>query len=248
MSEIILNPLPFAFDAFADNLSAESFEYHHGKHHKAYVDNLNALLLDNAEYAFQEACGQKNCNDVGENALKSEFLNNIIKKSYEGMYPSNGRVDVEIKLCEKINAGPLLCPLSVDEKIFNNAAQHWNHTFFWNSISPVKNDISPQIIKLIEDAFDSMEKFVQAFKAAGAALFGSGWVWLAFNKATQKVEILQTSNAFTPAVTSEYVPLLVCDVWEHAYYIDYRNKRVDFLQVVADHFNWEFAQKNLENM
>ncbi len=129
--------------------------------------------------------------------------------------------------------------------IFNNAAQIWNHTFFWYSIDPKGGGhAGGEILEQIKQDFGDYDKFVEQFKQAAISQFGSGWAWLVYNNG--KLEIMKTSNAETP-ITSNVQPLIACDVWEHAYYIDYRNKRPDYLTAYFDHMvNWRFAGQNLE--
>ena len=133
-----------------------------------------------------------------------------------------------------------------DGAIFNNAAQVWNHTFYWNSLSPNGGgDPSGEIMLAINESFGNYAKFKEAFEAAAVSLFGSGWVWLV-KDANGKLAIEQTTNAQTP-LTGDSTPLLVCDVWEHAYYIDYRNLRPQYLQAFWSLVNWEFAASNYSN-
>jgi Fe-Mn family superoxide dismutase len=129
--------------------------------------------------------------------------------------------------------------------VYNNAAQVWNHTFFWNSMKP-KGGGKPDgaLAKAIDDAFGGLDKFKEEFRKAGAGQFGSGWVWLV--KDGDKLKIVSTGNAETP-LTGSATPILTCDVWEHAYYLDYQNRRPDFLQAFLDSLvNWEFAAENFE--
>jgi Fe-Mn family superoxide dismutase len=130
--------------------------------------------------------------------------------------------------------------------IFNNAAQVWNHTFFWKSMRPGGGGVpTGDLLILVERDFGSWEKFREAFKTKGMARFGSGWVWLVVDDG--KAKIVTTSNAGTPLTTSQR-PLITCDLWEHAYYIDHRNKRDTFLETFCDHLvNWEFAAQNLQS-
>jgi Fe-Mn family superoxide dismutase len=193
----VLPDLPFGKDDFKPHFSAETFDYHHGKHHNAYVTNLNNLLPNNPEF-------------------KGKELEEIIS------------------LSNNSNAA-----------IFNNAAQVWNHTFFWNSIKP-KGGGKPTgaILSQIEKDFGSYEKFTEEFKQAAVTQFGSGWAWLVYHEG--KLQIVKTSNAETP-ITKGMEPILACDVWEHAYYIDYRNKRPDYVSVFIEHMiNWDFANIHLE--
>ena len=128
--------------------------------------------------------------------------------------------------------------------VFNNAAQVWNHTFYWNSLSPNGGgQPSGKLLEAINAKWGSVDAFKEAFNKSGAGNFGSGWTWLV-EKADGSLDIVNTSNAATPLTTSD-VPLLTCDVWEHAYYIDYRNARPKYLESFWNLVNWEFAAKNL---
>jgi len=130
--------------------------------------------------------------------------------------------------------------------VFNNAAQVWNHTFYWHSMRP-NGGGEPRgvLMNAIQDSFGSFDKFLDAFKQAATTQFGSGWAWLVAKK-DGKVTIIKTSNAVTPLTMPIYKPLLTCDVWEHAYYLDYQNRRPDYVSVFLDKLvNWEFAEKNL---
>ncbi|MFM7449011.1 MAG: superoxide dismutase [Leptolyngbyaceae cyanobacterium] len=192
-------PLPYAVDALEPyGMKAETFEYHYGKHHKAYVDNLNNLIKDKPEY-------------------EGKSLEDVIRSSYG----------------DPAKAG-----------IFNNAAQVWNHTFFWNSIKPAGGGApSGELAARIDAAFGSFDKFKEAFSTAAATQFGSGWAWLVEEAGTLKVT--KTPNAEDPLVHGQK-PLLTLDVWEHAYYIDFRNARPAFIKNFLDNLvNWEFAAKNL---
>jgi Fe-Mn family superoxide dismutase len=193
----ILPDLPFDKDDFKPYFSAETFDYHHGRHHNAYVTNLNSLLQSAPEF-------------------------------------ENKELEEIISLSENSNAG-----------VFNNAAQIWNHTFFWNSIKP-KGGGTPtgNLLSQIEKDFGSYKDFAVAFKQAALAQFGSGWVWLVFHDG--RLQIVKTSNAETP-ITRNMEPIIACDVWEHAYYIDYRNKRPDYVSVFIEHMiNWDFAALHFE--
>lgn len=138
----------------------------------------------------------------------------------------------------------ILISNSSNTALFNNASQVWNHTFFWNSITPNGGGKpSGKILKKIEEDFGSYELFVTEFQKAAATQFGSGWVWLVYKN--DKLEIIKTSNAENP-ITDSYKPILLCDVWEHAYYIDYRNKRPDYVSsFISNMVNWKFAELNL---
>ncbi|UXR63200.1 superoxide dismutase [Fe] [Bdellovibrio bacteriovorus] len=186
-----LPPLPYAQDALVPHMSAETLEYHHGKHHKTYVDNLNKL--------------------VPGTEFEGRSLEEIIMKSSGG--------------------------------VFNNAAQIWNHTFFWNCLSPQGGgEPTGELAEALIRDFGSIEKFKELFADASIKQFGSGWGWLVKNPAG-KLEILSTSNAETP-MTKGHKALLTCDVWEHAYYIDYRNSRPNFLAAFWKIVNWSFVEKN----
>ncbi|MCI3205086.1 MULTISPECIES: superoxide dismutase [Fe] [Pandoraea] len=186
-----LPELPYAIDALAPTISKETMEYHYGKHHQAYVTNLNNLIKG-TEF---------------ENAS----LEDIIKKSSGG--------------------------------VFNNAAQVWNHTFFWNTLSPNGGGApSGDLAKAIDAKFGSYDAFKETFSKSAVGNFGSGWTWLV-KKADGSVDIVNTSNAATP-LTGADKPLITIDVWEHAYYIDYRNARPKFVEAFWNLVNWEFAAKN----
>jgi Fe-Mn family superoxide dismutase len=190
---IELPALPYAQDALAPHISAETLEYHYGKHHKTYVDKLNGLIAGT------------------ENENKS--LEDIIKTSSGG--------------------------------IFNNAAQVWNHTFYWNCLSP-KGGSAPTgtIAEAINKQFGSFEEFKAAFTEKAVTNFGSGWTWLVKN-ADGSIELFNTSNAGTP-MTEGKTALLTVDVWEHAYYIDYRNARPNYLGAFWNLVNWDFVEQNLK--
>ena len=189
-----LPDLPFAKEALAPHISVETLDYHYGKHHKAYVDNLNKLIPGTE--------------------FENLSLEQIIKKA-----PAGG--------------------------IFNNAAQIWNHTFYWNSLDPKgggepSGDLSAAITK----NFGSFAQFKEKFTTSATTLFGSGWAWLVKN-ADGSLAIENTSNAANP-LTSGKKPLLTCDVWEHAYYIDYRNARAKYVEAFWKIVHWKFAAQNLK--
>ena len=189
---IELPSLPYARDALAPRISEETIDYHYGKHHNAYVTNLNGMI------------------EGTEHANKS--LEEIIKTSSGGM--------------------------------FNNAAQIWNHTFYWNSLSPNGGGKpSGELASAIDAAFGSFEEFQAKFTASAGGNFGSGWTWLVKNS-SGGVEIVNTSNADTPLTDESVTPLLTVDVWEHAYYVDYRNARPEYLKNFWELANWEFAASN----
>jgi len=186
-----LPALPYAKDALAPHISAETIEYHYGKHHQAYVTNLNTLIAGTqfAELSLEE----------------------IIKTSSGG--------------------------------IFNNAAQVWNHTFYWHSLSPNGGGApTGGLANVIDRTFGSFEQFKEEFTKTAVTTFGSGWAWLV-KKPNGGLELVSTSNAATP-LTAGQTPLLTCDVWEHAYYIDYRNLRPKYLEAFWALVNWEFASAN----
>ena len=191
-----LPQLPYDQNALNPIITEETFEYHYGKHHAAYVNNLAGLIQDTP--------------------MEEQSVEEIIKQSYADK-----------------NAA-----------IFNNAAQHWNHTFFWHSLSP-NGGGSPQgsIKEMIEKDFGSFENFKNQFSETAIKLFGCGWAWLAQDEAG-KLEILGMKEANTP-LTENKKPLLTLDVWEHAYYIDYRNQRPKFVEGFWDLVNWDFANKNI---
>ncbi len=188
----ILSELPYAKNALVPYMSEETLQFHHGKHHNAYVNNLNNLIK--------------------ETKFEKMSLEEIILSSEGG--------------------------------IFNNAAQIWNHTFFWNSLSP-KGGENPTgaIEKLINEQWGNFEAFKEAFTKYAATYFGAGWTWLAKNK-EGKLEIINTSNAQN-LIKTDMKPLLTLDIWEHAYYIDYRNERQKFIEGFWALVNWDFANNNL---
>ena len=194
-----LPELPWAQDALAPTMSKETIEYHYGKHHKTYVDNLNKF-----------APGTK---------YESMSLEDVIKAS---------RADG-------------------DKKIFNNSAQVWNHTFFWNCLAPKAGGApTGAIAAAIDKSFGSFDAFKTKFNEAALAQFGSGWAWLVKN-ADGSLAIETTSNAETPFGQPGKTPVLTLDVWEHAYYIDYRNLRAKFVETwLANLVNWDFASANFK--
>jgi len=188
-----LPKLPYEKNALEPYISAETLEYHYGKHHQAYVTNLNNLT------AWTE--------------FENMSLEEIIKKSSAG--------------------------------IFNNAAQVWNHTFYWNCLSPNAWGVANgEISKMIDRDFWSFETFKEKFSASAIWNFGSGWTWLVLNT-EWKLEIYNTSNAAT-TLTTDKKALLVVDIWEHAYYIDTRNARPKYLENFWNLVNWDFVNANLK--
>ncbi len=188
-----LPELPYSKDALAPHISAETLEYHYGKHHAGYVTKLNAAV-EGTEFAEMT-------------------LEEVIKKAEGGL--------------------------------FNNAAQVWNHTFYWNSLSPNGGgEPTGELAQTITEAFGSFNEFKDQFSKAAAGQFGSGWAWLVKTEAG-KLEITTSANAETP-VTENVTPLLTCDVWEHAYYIDYRNARPKYIESFWSLVNWDFVEANLK--
>jgi len=186
-----LPELPYAMDALEPHISRETLEYHYGKHHQAYVTNLNNLTKGTE--------------------FESADLEEVVKKSSGG--------------------------------VFNNAAQVWNHTFYWNCMAPdAGGEPSGALAQAINDKWGSFDEFKTAFNASAAGNFGSGWTWLV-KKSDGTLDIVNTSNAETPLTTDD-VPLMTCDVWEHAYYIDYRNARPKYLETFWNLVNWKFVEEN----
>ncbi len=193
MSKIELPELPYALNALEPHISQETLEFHHGKHHKAYVDKTNSLV-EGTEF---------------ENLP----LEDIVRKANGGL--------------------------------FNQAAQVWNHTFYWNSMGPNGGgEPTGAVADAIRESFGSFEDFKQQFNEKTAANFASGWGWL-IKKGDGSLAILETDDAETALTDSSVTPLLTCDIWEHAYYIDYRNARPKYLEAYWNVVNWDFANKNL---
>ncbi|NUQ82963.1 MAG: superoxide dismutase [Bacteroidetes bacterium] len=194
---ITLPDLPYAQNALVPYISEETLGFHHGKHHNAYVTNLNNLIKDT---------------DLDKADLES------IIKTVAGDASKAGH--------------------------FNNAAQVWNHTFYWNSMKPNGGGKpSGDLLKKIEADFGSYDDFVNQFKTAATTQFGSGWAWLVLDGG--KLKVTKTANADLPMAHGQKA-LLTIDVWEHAYYIDFRNRRPDYISTFLDKLvNWDFAAKNL---
>ena len=192
---IELPALPFERSALEPHISGETIDFHHGKHHKAYVDNLNKMIAGTPFEAMS--------------------LEDIIRKSQGAM--------------------------------FNNAAQVWNHTFYWNCLKapaqPAGNEPAGTLSDGISKAFGSFDKFKEQFGELAVKTFGSGWAWLV-QRPDGALALVSTSNAATP-LTGEDTPLLTCDVWEHAYYIDYRNARPKYVEAFWNLANWDFAASNM---
>lgn len=188
---ISLMPLPYPEDALAPEISAETLQFHHGKHHKAYVDKANAAT--------------------------------------EGTDLESASVEELIAAARSRN----------DRKLFNNVGQVWNHGFYWQSLSPARTQPSGELAQAIDRDFGSLDKLIEELAAQGADHFASGWVWLAAKGG--KLSVVQTHDAETLA-DGDANPLLVVDLWEHAYYIDRRNDRAAYLKAVLNQvLNWDFA-------
>ena len=192
-----LPPLPYPENALAPVISANTLSFHYGKHHKAYLDNLNKLI---AGTEYESATLEKIITDTAGKADKTP--------------------------------------------IFNNAAQTWNHTFYWNGLKPNGGGKpTGRIAQMIESDLGGYEQFKKDFAQAGVTQFGSGWAWLVAEGG--KLKLVKTGNADNP-LTKGQVPLLTLDVWEHAYYLDYQNRRPDHLSAAIDQLlNWDFANENL---
>ncbi len=192
-----LPDLPFAKDALAPHMSAETLDYHHGKHHKAYVDKTNKLIADTD--------------------LADASLIEVIRAAKE----------------------------KGDKGLFNNAAQIWNHSFFWQCLAPAGSSRpSGKLREMIGDSFGGEQELLDKLAKESAEHFASGWGWLVLKD--DKLEVTSLHDADTPAV-NDLVPLLTLDVWEHAYYIDYRNERPRFVKSVLDNIiNWDFVASNLD--
>lgn len=192
-----LPELPYAKDAFGDILSAETFEYHHGKHHKAYVDKTNELVAEDAK-------------------LSGASLSKVIIAAKDG-----GK-----------------------KPLFNNSAQLWNHSFYWECLSPETQSPTGKLKKMIKEEFGTTDELLAKLKAEAVAHFGSGWAWLVLDR--DQLKITSLHDADTPIVHN-FQPLLTIDVWEHAYYIDYRNARPSYLDALLNKaINWEFVAQNLD--
>jgi Fe-Mn family superoxide dismutase len=193
-----LPDLPYSRDALGDYMSAETLEYHHGKHHKAYVDKTNGM--------------------VGEKGLEGASLSQVILAAKE----------------------------KGDKGLFNNSAQIWNHSFYWQCLAPPEGQRpTGQLAELIDESFGSTDNLLAKLKEEAVGHFSNGWAWLVLDGGSLKITSLH--DADTPVVYDGMKPLLTLDVWEHAYYIDYRNARPDFAEkVLGNIVNWEFVAKNLD--
>ena len=191
-----LPPLPYPTDALEPYMSAKTLDFHHGKHHKSYVETLNKLVEGTPE----------------------------ADKPLEELIVATHHDDAKTA-------------------VFNNAAQAWNHAFFWDCMRKGGGEPEGEVKKAIDHGFGSFEKFAKEFKEAATSHFGSGWAWLVFDAG--KLKVIKTANAVNP-IAGGQAALLTCDVWEHAYYLDYQNRRPDFVQAFLDHLiNWEFVAEKL---
>ncbi|KAI8608094.1 superoxide dismutase [Chytriomyces sp. MP71] len=200
-AQYVLPALPYAKDALAPHISAETVDFHYGKHHAGYVTKLNSIVP--AE-------------------LKSLSIEQITAKG----------------------------PANVPAGVYNSAAQTFNHTFYWNSLAPVAtrqgaSSPSSKLHALIDKSFGSFDAFKAKFSEHAAGHFGSGWAWLVLDKASGLLKIVETHDAVSVLHDDGVKPILVCDVWEHAYYIDYRNARPSYVENFWKLVNWKFAESNL---
>ena len=194
-----LPDLPYARDALAPHMSAETLEFHHGKHHKAYVTKTNELIAD-------------------DQTLSGASLVQVVREARR----------------------------AENSKLFNNSAQLWNHSFFWQCLAPAQGQQpSGKLATLISDAFGSADNLLQKLQEEAVNHFSNGWAWLLLDRGSLRVTSLH--DADTPLVHDGMVPLFTLDVWEHAYYIDYRNERPRFASsVLANIVNWDFVAENLD--
>jgi superoxide dismutase, Fe-Mn family len=187
-----LPPLPYEYDALEPAISADTLEFHHGKHHKKYVETTNALLK--------------------EKGSKPRSLEEVVRTS--------------------------------DGKLFNNAAQAWNHAFFWHCMTPDKSSPGGEMTEAIQSAFGDLAGLKKVFVEEANSHFASGWAWIVTNEAGM-LQVISTHDADTP-IAHGLTPILTCDVWEHAYYLDYQNDRKAFVEAWFDRLaNWRFAQNQL---
>ncbi len=194
----ILPDLPYSKEALQPHMSAETLEFHHGKHHRAYVEKTNQFAQDKG--------------------LADLPLSRLIRTAHE----------------------------KGDKPLFNNSAQIWNHSFYWQCLAPAEGQRpTGKLAELIDDAYGSTDKLLEALKAEAVGHFSNGWAWLILDR--DQLKITSLHDADTPLVHEGMKPLLTLDVWEHAYYIDYRNRRPDFADgVLANIINWEFVGNNLD--
>ena len=195
-----LPSLPFVPSELEPHMSSRTLEFHYGKHHQAYIDNLNKLVVGTP--------------------MENDNLEHVVLKTA-------GREG--------------------KEAIFNNAAQAYNHEFFWKCLKPAAKEMNVpiELKNAVIHSFGTWEKMIEEFKGAALSQFGSGWVWLV--KEDSNVKIVKTANADTPVVHGQH-PLFAIDVWEHAYYLDYQNRRADYVAAVLENLaNWDFALDNLKD-
>ena len=193
-----LPDLPFPNNALGEHMSAETLEFHHGKHHKAYVDKTNGML--------------------GDHGLEGASLVEVIRAAKQKGEPG----------------------------LFNNSAQIWNHSFFWQCLAPPQGQRpTGQLAEMIEEEFGSTDELLAKLKQEAVGHFSNGWAWLVLNRG--RLEITSLHDADSPVAYDGMTPLLTLDIWEHAYYIDYRNARPDFAEsVLGNIVNWEFVSQNLD--
>ena len=193
-----LPDLPFPKDALAPHMSAETLEFHHGKHHATYVKKTNEMI-------------------EGKGDLSRASLVDVVRKAGSGG----------------------------DKKLFNNSAQLWNHSFFWQCLSPIKQQPTGKLAQLIDDGFGGVDPLLQKLGDEAVNHFSNGWAWLVLDR--DQLKITSLHDADTPLVHDGMVPLFTLDVWEHAYYIDYRNERPKFVtSVLSNIVNWDFVAQNLD--
>ena len=193
-----LPDLPFSKDALAPHMSAETLEFHHGKHHATYVKKTNEMI-------------------EGKGDLSGASLVDVVR----------------------------IAGTSGDKKLFNNSAQLWNHSFFWQCLSPDKQQPSGKLAQLIDDGFGGIDPMLQKLGDEAVNHFSNGWAWLVLDR--DQLKITSLHDADTPLVHDGMVPLFTLDVWEHAYYIDYRNERPKFVtSVLSNIVNWDFVAQNLD--
>jgi superoxide dismutase, Fe-Mn family len=193
-----LPDLPFPKDALAPHMSAETLEFHHGKHHATYVKKTNEMI-------------------EGKGDLSRASLVDVVRKAGSGG----------------------------DKKLFNNSAQLWNHSFFWQCLSPIKQQPTGKLAQLIDDGFGGVDPLLQKLGDEAVNHFSNGWAWLVLDR--DQLKITSLHDADTPLVHDGMVPLVTLDVWEHAYYIDYRNERPKFVtSVLSNIVNWDFVAQNLD--
>ena len=193
-----LPELPFAKDSLVPHMSAETLEFHHGKHHATYVKKTNEMI-------------------EGKGDLSGASIVDVVRKT----------------------------SASGDKKLFNNSAQLWNHSFFWQCLSPEKQQPSGKLAQLIDDGFGGIDPMLQKLGDEAVNHFSNGWAWLVLDR--DQLKITSLHDADTPLVHDGMVPLFTLDVWEHAYYIDYRNERPKFVtSVLSNIVNWDFVAQNLD--